>query len=165
MGFIHSNSLILSQWRSFTLWLSHWWSAFMNVVNWISDLLLVSLSDLLNSSFAVQSLSNGLVGLHELVQLLGQLFVLDGDYPNVIVQRIDFNLKVRIVVKKCGIAISGSLEFFSHVHDLILLGSDLGLEILDGSSEFHVSWALSVNSLLKVSILVSVLFFKTLEVV
>ena len=134
----------------------------MDVVNRISNLLFVSLSDLLNSRFAVQSLSDGLVGLHELVKFLGQLFVLDSDYPNVIVQRVDFNLEVRVIVKKCGIAISSSLELFSHVHDLILLGSDLGLEVLDASGEFHVSRALGVNSLLEVSILVSVLFFTTL---
>jgi len=70
----------------------------MDVVNRISNLLFVSLSDLLYSRFAVQSLSDSLVGLHELVELLGQLFVLDGDYPNVIVQGVDFNLEVRVVV-------------------------------------------------------------------
>ena len=71
----------------------------MHIVNWVSDLLLISLSDFLNSGFAVESLSDGFVGLDKLVELFGQLLVLDGDYPDVVVQGINLHLQVRIVVE------------------------------------------------------------------
>lgn len=39
----------------------------------------------MNSSFAIKSLSDSLIGLHELVKLLSQLFVLNGDDSDMVV--------------------------------------------------------------------------------
>ena len=127
--------------------------------------MLIPLSNLLNSSFAVQSLSNCLVGLHKLVELLGELLILDSNDSNVVVQGINLHLQIRIVVQKGRVAVSCSLELLSHVHDLVLLGSDLALKLLDGGCQLHVSRAFRIDSLLEVCVLMPVLLFKIFQVV
>jgi hypothetical protein len=49
-----------------------------------------------------------------------------------IVERVDLNLEVRIVIQESRVAVSGSLKFLSHIHDLILFGTNLSLKLLDG---------------------------------
>jgi len=83
----------------------------------------------------------------------------------VIIQRIDLHLEVRIVVKQSGIAVAGTLQLFAHIHDLVLLGSDLGLKVLDGGGKLNVSRRLCIDALLKVRILMSVLFLQRLKVI
>ena len=102
-------------------------------------MLIVSLSDLLDARLSIESLSNGLVGLHELVKFLGKLLILVCDHSYVVVQGVDFNLKVGIIVEQSGIAVAGSLQLLSHVHDLVLLGSYLCLEVLDAIGQLDVS--------------------------
>ena len=122
-----------------TLFLSNWRLALLNIGDGVGKLLVVSLSDLLNSSFAVKSHSNGLVGFNELVELLGEFFVLESDHTDMVVQGINFNLKVRVVIKESRVAVSGTLELFSHIHNLVLLSSDLALQLFNTVGEFDVS--------------------------
>ena len=58
----------------------------MNIVNRVSNLLFIPLSNLLNSGLPVKPLSNGLISLHKFIELFGQLFILDGNDSNVIVE-------------------------------------------------------------------------------
>ena len=87
-------------------------------------------------------MSDGFVGLHKLVQFFGQLLVLVSDHSDVVVQRIDFDLQVRVVVQQCRVGVPGALQLFPHVHNLVLLGSDLGLEFLDVVCQLNVPAAL-----------------------
>ena len=119
----------------------------------------------MDASFAVEPHSDGLVGLHKLVELLGQLLVLHRDHTDVVVQRVDLHLQVRVVVKESGVAVSGTLEFFSHVHNLVFLGPDFGFEVLDARRQLDVSLALGVDPLLEVHILIAVLVLKSLQVI
>lgn len=137
----------------------------MHLCDWIRKLLIVSSSDFLDSSFAVKSHSDGLIGLYKLIQLFGEFLILHSDYPNMVVKGINLNLEIAIIIKESWIAIPGTFEFLSHVHDLVLFGSDLGLKILDWSCKLNVPWALSIDSLLKINILISVFFFECLQVI
>lgn len=125
--------------------------------------MVVSCSNLLNPSFTIESLSNSFIGLYKLVKFLGKLLILMSDHSDMIVQGINFNLQIRVVVKQCRVAIPCSLKLLSHVHDLVLLRSDFTLQVLDLCVQVDVSGALRVNTLLKISVLVSVLFFERLE--
>ena len=64
------------------------------------ELMIVSGSDLLDSGFAIQSHSDSFVGLHKLIQLLGQLLVLHSDDSDVVVQGVDLDLKVGVVIEE-----------------------------------------------------------------
>lgn len=61
-----------------------------------------------------------------------------GDHSDMIVQRIDFNLQVAVVVQQSGVAVASTLQLLSHVHDLVLLGSDSALELFNGVGEIDV---------------------------
>lgn len=137
----------------------------MDLCDWVGKLLVVSSSDFLDSGLAVKSHSDSLVGLYKLIQLFCKLLILHSDDSNVIVEWVNFNLKVAVIIKKGRIAVSGTFELLSHVHDLVLLGSDLGFKIFDGCGKFNIPWALSVNSLLKINIFISVFLFKSLQVI
>lgn len=137
----------------------------MDHANRVCQLLVVSSSDLLNSGFSVQSHSDSLVGLHELVQLFGQLLVLHGDHSDVVVQGVDLNLKIRVVIEQGRIAVPGTLQLLSHVHNLVLLSPDLGFKIFNTSGQFNVSLALGIDSLLKINIFISVFFLEGLQVI
>ena len=113
--------------------MSHRRLALVDHANGLSELLVVACSDLLDSGFSVESHSDCLVGLDKLVELLGELLILDGDDSDVVVQRVDFDLQVRVVVQESRIAVAGALELLSHVHDLVLLRSDLRLQVLYAS--------------------------------
>lgn len=82
-----------------------------------------------------------------------------------VVQRVNFNLQIGVVVQQGRIAVSGALQLFSHVHNLVLLGSDLRFKIFNARGQFNISLALSVNSLLEIDVLVSVFFLEGLQVV
>ena len=127
--------------------------------------MVISGANLLHTSLAVKARSDGLVGLHELIELSRELLVLNGDNADVVVQRVDLDLEVRVVVEEGAVAVSGTLELLSHVHDLVLLGTDTGLEVLDGSGEFNVARSLAVDTLLQVTVLIAVLLLEGLQVV
>jgi len=92
----------------------------------------------LDSSLAVKSHSDSLVGLHKLIQLFGELLILHSDDSNMVVKRVDLNLEVTVIIKKGGIAVPGAFELLSHVHDLVFLSSNLGFKIFDGCGEFNI---------------------------
>jgi len=56
-----------------------------------------------------------------------------------VVKRVNLNLEVAVIIKKGRITVSGTFELLSHVHDLVFLGSDLGLKIFDGCGKFNIS--------------------------
>jgi len=60
---------------------------------------LVLLSYLLHPVLSVESHSDSLVGLDELVELLGEVLVLQLQHPNVIVEGVDLGLQVRVLVE------------------------------------------------------------------
>ena len=78
--------------------LSHWRFAILDVTVTLGKLLVVSGSNFVNSSLAVQSLSDCFIGLNELIEFLCQLIILARNDPYVIVERINFNLEVGIVI-------------------------------------------------------------------
>ena len=59
--------------------------------------MVVSGSDLLDSGLAVQSLSDSFVGLHELIEFLGQLLILVGNHSDVVVEGVDLDLQIGVV--------------------------------------------------------------------
>ena len=69
------------------------------MVHAVGKLVIVTSSDLLNSSFSIESHPDGLVCLHELIELTGKLLILDGDDSDVVVERVNLNLKIRVVVQ------------------------------------------------------------------
>ena len=85
----------------------------------------------MDSGLAVKSHSDGLICLYKLIQLLGEFLILNSDYPYMVVKGINLNLKIAVIIKESRIAVPGTFEFLSHVHDLVFFGSDLGLKILD----------------------------------
>ena len=127
--------------------------------------MIISLSDFLYSSFSVKSLSDCLVCLNELIQFFCELFILMSDDSDVIIKGINFNLKIGVIVKKSWVAISCTFELFSHVHNLILLGSYLSLEFFYLIGQFNVSHTLRINSLLKVCVFISIFVFQTLQMI
>ena len=137
----------------------------MYLMHRILKLLIISGSNFLYSGFTVKSLSNGFICLNELIKFFSELLILMSNDSNMIVERVDLNLKVRIVVQESRVAVSGSLKFLSHIHDLILFGTNLSLKLLDGICKFNISGRLRVNSLLEVGILISILFLQALKVI
>lgn len=128
-------------------------------------LVIVTGSNLLDSSLSVKSHPDGLIGLDKLIELTGKLLVLNGDDPDVVVQGVNLYLKIRVVIQQGTVAVTGALKLFSHVHYLVFLGADLCLEILDGGGKLDVARTFRVDSLLEIGVLVSVLVLKGLEVV
>jgi hypothetical protein len=86
-------------WKSGSL--SDWRSAFVDLVQGVGKLLIISLSNLLYSCFAIESLSNGFICLHKLVKFFRQLIILVSNDSDVVVEGVDFNLEVGVVVQKC----------------------------------------------------------------
>jgi hypothetical protein len=83
----------------------------------------------------------------------------------VVVKRINFDLEIRVIVKECRVAVSCTFQLLSHVHDLVFFGSDLAFEVLDGCGKLHVPRTFSIDSLLEVGVLMSVLFLQALQMV
>jgi len=82
-----------------------------------------------------------------------------------VVKRIDFNLQIWVVIQKGRVAISCTFKFFSHIHDLVLLWSNLGFKIFNAGRKLNVSLRLRINSLLKINILIAVFLFKSLQMI
>lgn len=137
----------------------------MYLMHRILKLLVISGSNFLYSSLAVKSLSNGFICLNELIKFFGELLILVSNDSNMIVERVDLNLEVRIVIQESRVAVSGSLKFLSHIHDLILFGTNLSLKLLDGICKFNISGWFRVDSLLEVSIFISILLLQALKVI
>ena len=74
--FMDTCSLLTSDWGSAIGYLSHR----------LLEIVLISLSEFLNSVFTVETLSDNFIGLHKLVDLSGEFVVLVGDNSNMIVQ-------------------------------------------------------------------------------
>ena len=135
------------------------------MVHRVRQLHVIASTDLLYAGLAIEAHADGLVGLHELVELSRQLLILHGDDTDVVVERINLDLQVRIIIEKGRVRVASTLKLLSHVHDLVLLAADLGLEVLDAGSELNVAGALGVNALLEVDVLVAVLLLESLQVV
>ena len=58
----------------------------MNDINGVGQLLVISSSNFCDSRLAIQPHSDSLIGLDELVELLGKLFVLHCDNSDVVVE-------------------------------------------------------------------------------
>lgn len=70
------------------------------MVHAVSKLVIVTGSDLLDSSFSIKSHPDSLISLHKLIELTGKLLVLDGDDSDMIVERVNLYLKIRVVVQQ-----------------------------------------------------------------
>ena len=129
------------------------------------QLVVVLLTDLLNTVLSIQPLSNDLVSLHKLVNLLGKLIVLVADDANVIVHGVNLNLQVGVVLQQGLVRVARALQLLPHVHQLVFLLADLDLQLLDGSAELDIGSALLVNSLLQVAVFVLVALLQRLKMV
>ena len=69
------------------------------MVHAIGKLVIVTSSDLLDSSFSIKSHPDSLICLYELIKLTGELLILDGDDSDVIVEGVNLDLKIRVVVQ------------------------------------------------------------------
>ena len=135
------------------------------MVDRVGKLLVVACSDLGHAVLAVEAGTDGFVGLYELVKLSGEFLVLNGDDANMVVERIDLNLQVRVVVEERRVAVSCAFELLAHVHDLVFLGANLRFKVFDAGRQFDISGSLAIDTLLEVSVLVAVLVLEGLEVV
>ena len=63
------------------------------------EIVLVPLSEFSDSVLTVESLSDDFISLHKLVNLASELIILVGDDTDVIVHRVNFNLKVGVVLQ------------------------------------------------------------------
>lgn len=79
--FSFNNHMLTHVWRS-----SDRRFAFMDLRDRVGKLLIVSSSDFLDSGLAVKSHSDSLVGLHKLIEFLGEVFVLDCDDSNMVIE-------------------------------------------------------------------------------
>ena len=131
----------------------------------VLQLLVISGSDFLYSRLAIKSLSNCFICLHKLIQFFSELLVLVSNDSNMIVERVDLYLEIRIVIQKCWVTVSCTLKLLSHVHDLVFLGTNLSLKLLDRVGKFNISGWFGVNPLLEVGILISVLLFQALKMI
>ena len=61
--------------------------------------MIVTSSDLLDSSFSIKSHPDSLICLYELIKLTGELLILDGDDSDVVVEGVNLDLKIRVVVQ------------------------------------------------------------------
>lgn len=131
----------------------------------VCELVIVTGPNFLYSSLSIKSRPDGFVGLDKLIKLTSKLLVLNGDNSDVVVQGVNFDLKVGVVIQQSTVAVTGAFKLLSHVHYLILLGTDLCLKILDGGSELDIARSLRINSLLEISVLVSVLVLECFKVI
>ena len=76
---------------------SDWRPAVAHFSVGLLQVVVVSLTDFLDTILPVESLSYHFVCLDELINLFGQLVILMAYNSNVIVHRFNFNLKVRVV--------------------------------------------------------------------
>ena len=102
-----------------------------HMVNRVCQLLVVARPNLGHAILAVKAGTDGLIGLHELVKLSGEFLILNSDDTNVVVERIDLDLQVRVVVEESRVTVSGAFKLFSHVHDLVFLGANLRFKVFD----------------------------------
>lgn len=99
-------------------------------VHGLHQLLVISRSDFLNAGLPIKPLSDGLVRLDELIKLNGQILILLCDHSDMVVELVNLNLEIGVVVEESGVAVSSPLQLFLHMHDLVLLGPDFGLQVL-----------------------------------
>ena len=69
----------------FSLLTSDWGSAMRDLSHRLLKIVLISLSEFINSIFTIKSLSDDFIGLHKLVDLPGKFIILVGDNPDVVV--------------------------------------------------------------------------------
>ena len=89
------------------------------------QVVVIFLTKLHNSVFAIKALANHFICLYKLVDLPRQLVVLMADDADVIVHRVNFNLQVCIVLQEGAVRVSGSLQLLAHVQKLVFLLSNL----------------------------------------
>jgi len=101
--------------------------AVLNLCDRLLQVVIVFFPELHHAVLAVQSLSDYFVRLHELVDLTSQLVILVANHSNVVVHRVDFDLKIGVVLQKSIVRVSGTLQLLPHVEQLILFLTDLDL--------------------------------------
>jgi hypothetical protein len=75
----------------------------LNLRDGLLQIVIVLLSKLHHTVLAVQSLSDHLVCLHELVDFAGQFVILVANHSDVVVHRVNFNLKIGVVLQKSAV--------------------------------------------------------------
>ena len=128
-------------------------------------LVVVALSDFHHTFLSVQALSNHFVCLHKLVDLSGKLIILVRHYTDVTIHGVDLHLQVSVVLNESRVRVSRTFELFAHVHELVFLLSDLGLELLNTTRQLHVLAAFIVDAALQVSVFVFVTSLELFQVV
>ncbi len=101
--------------------------AFVDFLNRLGQIVIVFISQLHHAALPVQSLSDNLVRLHELVDFSGELIVLMADNSDVVVHGVDLDLEIGIVLEKGAVRVTGPLELLAHVQKLVLLLANLHL--------------------------------------
>lgn len=75
----------------------------------LKELLFILGPQIQNSISPVESHSNSLISLYELVKLLCEVLILSTEHSDVVVESVNFYLNVGVVVKEGGVAIPCSL--------------------------------------------------------
>lgn len=101
--------------------------AFVNFLNRLGQIVFIFISKLHHTALPVQSLSNNLVRLHELVDFSSKLIVLMADNSDVVVHGVDFDLEIGIVLEEGAVRVTGTLKLLAHVQKLVLLLANLHL--------------------------------------
>lgn len=101
--------------------------AVRNLLHRLLQVVVVLFTKLGHPVLAVKSLPDDFVCLDELVDLASEFVVLVGDDADVIVHGVDLDLEVGVVLEQGVVRVPGTLQFLSHVQQLVLLLSDLHL--------------------------------------
>lgn len=99
----------------------------MHFLNRLRQIVFIFISQFHNAALSIQSLSDNLVRLHELVDFSSELIVLVADDSDVVVHGVDFDLEIGIVLEKGAVRVTGTLKLLAHVQKLVLLLANLHL--------------------------------------
>jgi len=97
-------------------------------------MVLISLSEFLDSILTVETLSDYFIGLYELINLSGKFIILVRNDADVIIHWVNLDLEIGVILKKSRVGISSTFQFLSHVHQLVFLLSNLHLKLFDSST-------------------------------
>lgn len=137
----------------------------MDLVNGLSEMVLVALAKLIHAILPVKSLSDHFVSLDKLVNLPGQLIILFANDADVVVHAVNLHLQVGIVLQQGGVRVPRTLQLFPHIHQLVLLLADLHLKLFDRSRQFNILTTLRVDASLQILVLLLVTLLQLLQVV
>ena len=129
------------------------------------NLHLVLGSDLVDAGLPVESHSDGLVGFHEVIQLLCQILVLLGQDADVLVQSFQLRLEVCVVVKQGCVAVTSTFTLLSQLDNGVFSDSYLRLNILDSGGDLHILATFLLYSSLQLQVLSSVSLLQASQMV